>query len=150
MTPAELRDAFRSWLAGVDLDASPVHSGSVSVLLAHQRRLQRLLYDAGLMRWGWPESVGGLGGSPELRAVLGEELTSRGLVHTTTWTMLEVLGPAVIEYGHPDLVAEIFPRLLRGDETWCQGFSEPDAGSDLGSLRTTARRGRDRGPRGVN
>jgi alkylation response protein AidB-like acyl-CoA dehydrogenase len=140
MTPAEFRDAFRTWLAGVDLDASPVQSGSVSVLLAHQRRLQRLLYDAGLMRWGWPQSVGGLGGSPSLRAVLGEELTSRGLVHTTTWTMLEVLGPAVIEYGRPDLVAEIFPRLLRGDETWCQGFSEPDAGSDLGSLRTTARR----------
>jgi alkylation response protein AidB-like acyl-CoA dehydrogenase len=52
--------------------------------------------------------------------------------------MHEVLGPAVIEFGPPDLVADVFPRLLRGEEFWCQGFSEPDAGSDLGSLRTTA------------
>ena len=81
-----------------------------------------------------------LGGPAMLRAILGEELTSRWLVHTATWSMHEVLGPAVIEYGQPALVAEVFPRLLRGDEFWCQGFSEPDAGSDLGSLRATARR----------
>jgi len=105
-----------------------------------QRRIQRMLFDEGLMRWGWPERVGGLGGSTVLRAILGEELTSRWLVHTTTWSMHEVLGPAVAEYGQPDVVAEVFPRLLRGEESWCQGFSEPDAGSDLGSLRTTARR----------
>jgi len=53
--------------------------------------------------------------------------------------MHEVLGPAVAEFGRPELVEEIFPRLLRGEEFWCQGFSEPDAGSDLGSLRTTAK-----------
>jgi alkylation response protein AidB-like acyl-CoA dehydrogenase len=102
-----------------------------------------MLFDAGLMRWGWPQRAGGLGGSPVLRAVLGEELTSRAIVHTAPWSMHEVLGPAVIEFGPPDLVAEIFPRLLRGEELWCQGFSEPDAGSDLGSLRTTARRSGD-------
>ena len=82
-------------------------------------------------------------GSPILRAVLGEELTSRALVHTTSWSMHEVLGPAVAEFGRPEIVEEIFPRLLRGEEFWCQGFSEPDAGSDLGSMRTTARPRRD-------
>jgi alkylation response protein AidB-like acyl-CoA dehydrogenase len=90
------------------------------------------------MRWGWPERAGGFGGSVLCRAVLGEELTSRALVHTTSWSMHEVLGPAVLEYADPDLVGEVFPRLLCGDEMWCQGFSEPEAGSDLGSLRTTA------------
>jgi alkylation response protein AidB-like acyl-CoA dehydrogenase len=119
--------------------AAPHDDGSVIVQLGHQRRVQRMLFDDGWMRWGWPESVGGSGGSPILRAVLGEELTSRALVHTTSWSMHEVLGPAVAEFGRPALVEEIFPRLLRGDEFWCQGFSEPDAGSDLGSLRTTAR-----------
>jgi alkylation response protein AidB-like acyl-CoA dehydrogenase len=54
--------------------------------------------------------------------------------------MHEVLGPAVGKYGDPGLVEEIFPALLRGEEFWCQGFSEPDAGSDLGSLSTTAHR----------
>src|SRR6202023_325270 len=112
---------------------------SVGAQLNHQRRGRRLLFDAGWMRWGWPARLGGLGGSPTVRAVLGEELTSRALVHTTSWSMHEVLGPAVAEFGRPDLVEDIFPLLLRGEEFWCQGFSEPDAGSDLGSMRTTAR-----------
>jgi alkylation response protein AidB-like acyl-CoA dehydrogenase len=107
--------------------------------LAHQQHVQRMLYDDGWMRWGWPERVSGLGGSVLLRAVLGEELTSRGLVHSTSWSMHEVLGPAVLEYASPELTQEIFPRLLAGNEFWCQGFSEPEAGSDLGSLRTIAR-----------
>ena len=92
------------------------------------------------MRWGWPEAVGGLGGSPLFRAVLGEELTGRGLVHSAAFSMTEVLGPAVIEHAAPALAAEVVPPMLRGDESWCQGFSEPEAGSDLGSLRTTAER----------
>jgi alkylation response protein AidB-like acyl-CoA dehydrogenase len=72
------------------------------------------------------------------RAVLGEELTGRGLVHSAAYSMTEVLGPAVVEYASVSLAAEVVPSMLRGDETWCQGFSEPQAGSDLGSLRTTA------------
>jgi alkylation response protein AidB-like acyl-CoA dehydrogenase len=146
MLPAEFRAVVRSWIDDQDdeLLSGRRQGVGVGIPLTRQRRIQRKLFDAGLMRWGWPEQVGGLGGSTVLRAVLGEELTSRGLVHTTTWSMHEVLGPAVIEYGEPSLVSEVFPRLLRGDEFWCQGFSEPDAGSDLGSLRTTARREGDR------
>jgi alkylation response protein AidB-like acyl-CoA dehydrogenase len=140
--PAEFRAVVRSWIDGRDdaLLHGRWQDGGVDVLLTRQRRIQRELFDAGLMRWGWPERAGGLGGSSVLRAVLGEELTSRGLVHTATWSMHEVLGPAVIEYGEASVVSEVFRRLLRGDEFWCQGFSEPEAGSDLGSLRTTARR----------
>jgi alkylation response protein AidB-like acyl-CoA dehydrogenase len=112
--------------------------GSTDELLAHQRRVQRILFDKGWMRWGWPTAVGGLGGSSLFRAVLGEELTGRGLVHSAAYSMTEVLGPAVIEYANGSLAAEVVPPMLRGDEAWCQGFSEPEAGSDLGSLRTTA------------
>jgi alkylation response protein AidB-like acyl-CoA dehydrogenase len=137
---AEFRDGVRVWIDERGGQLVPtVQDDSVDAQLAHQRRVQRLLFDDGWMRWGWPERIGGLGGAPVLRAVLGEELTSRALVHTTSWSMHEVLGPAVAEFGRPEVVQEIFPRLLRGDEFWCQGFSEPDAGSDLGSLRTTAR-----------
>src|ERR1700744_1558072 len=104
----------------------------------HQRRLQRMLFDAGWMRWGWATRLGGFGGSPILRAALGEELTGRALVHTASWSMHEGPGPPAPGVGRAQCIEEIFPRLLRGDEFWCQGFSEPDAGSDLGSLRTTA------------
>ncbi|MCW2887270.1 MAG: putative acyl-CoA dehydrogenase [Streptosporangiaceae bacterium] len=137
----EFRSGVQAWIDdhGEELAPSLEQGDSVDAQLGHQREVQRLLFDAGWMRWGWPERVGGLDGSPVLRSVLGEELTSRALVHTTSWSMHEVLGPAVVEFGRPELVREIFPRLLRGEEFWCQGFSEPDAGSDLGSLRTTAR-----------
>jgi alkylation response protein AidB-like acyl-CoA dehydrogenase len=136
----DFRAGVRAWIDEVGESLTPaIEDQSVEAQLGHQRRVQQLLFDAGWMRWGWPARIGGLGGSPTLRAVLGEELTSRALVHTTSWSMHEVLGPAVAEFGRPDVVEDIFPRLLRGEEFWCQGFSEPDAGSDLGSLRTTAR-----------
>ncbi len=135
----DFRAGVRAWIdaRGHEL-VGPLGEDSVDSQLDHQRRVQRMLFDDGWMRWGWPKRLGGLGGSPILRAVLGEELTSRALVHTTSWSMHEVLGPAVAEFGRPEVVDEIFPRLLRGDEFWCQGFSEPGAGSDLGSLRTSA------------
>jgi alkylation response protein AidB-like acyl-CoA dehydrogenase len=136
----EFRAGVLDWIDDVgDALVPAVEDQSVEAQLNHQRRVQRLLFDAGWMRWGWPARIGGLGGSPILRAVLGEELTSRALVHTTSWSMHEVLGPAVAEFGRPELVEDIFPMLLRGKEFWCQGFSEPEAGSDLGSMRTTAR-----------
>jgi alkylation response protein AidB-like acyl-CoA dehydrogenase len=139
---AEFRSAVVAWIDDRRTELEPPYRdhGSTEEILSHQRRVQRLLFDQGFMRWGWPIEVGGLGGSPLFRAVLGEELTSRGLVHSAAYSMTEVLGPAVIAYAQPSLAAEVVPPMLRGDEAWCQGFSEPEAGSDLGSLRTTALR----------
>lgn len=139
-SPAQFRASLVAWISAhlPELKPSYRDHGTTEELLSHQRRVQRLLFDEGWMRWGWPEAVGGLGGTPLLRAVLGEELTGRGLVHSAAFSMTEVLGPAVIEFASPSLAAEVVPPMLRGDETWCQGFSEPDAGSDLGSLRTSA------------
>ena len=136
----DFRTALVAWIGE---NAEALHPGydghgTTQQILDHQRRVQRLLYDQDWMRWGWPEAVGGLGGTPLFRAVLGEELTSRGLVHTAAFSMPEVLGPAVVEFGRPELAEVVVPRMLRGDELWCQGFSEPDAGSDLGSLKTRA------------
>jgi len=141
-TTAQFRASLVAWIEDhlAQLEAPYEDHGTTEELLSHQRAVQRLLFDDGWMRWGWPKAVGGLGGSPLFRAVLGEELTGRGLVHSAAFSMTEVLGPAVIEYGAPALAAEAVPPMLRGDESWCQGFSEPEAGSDLGSLRTTAER----------
>jgi alkylation response protein AidB-like acyl-CoA dehydrogenase len=136
----EFRDAFVNWIGLNLLNLTPPYCdhGSTSEVIDHQRRVQALLFDEGWMRWGWPESVGGFGGNPMFRAVLGEELTARGLVHSAAFSMTEVLGPAIVEFADAELAKAVVPPLLRGDEWWCQGFSEPEAGSDLGSLRTTA------------
>jgi alkylation response protein AidB-like acyl-CoA dehydrogenase len=144
-TTAQFRESLVDWIESRRSELEPPYRshGTTVELLSHQRRVQRLLHDEGWMRWGWPEAVGGLGGSPLLRAVLGEELTGRGLVHSAAYSMTEVLGPAVIEYAKGSLAAKVVPPMLRGDEMWCQGFSEPEAGSDLGSLRTTALKERD-------
>jgi alkylation response protein AidB-like acyl-CoA dehydrogenase len=137
---SDFRSALVEWIGDHDDLLRPGYDGhgTTQQILDHQRRVQRLLYDENWMRWGWPEAVGGLGGTALFRAVLGEELTSRGLVHTAAFSMPEVLGPAVVHFGHTELAKVAVPRLLRGDELWCQGFSEPDAGSDLGSLKTRA------------
>ncbi len=135
--PAEFRAALRAWLDENDLTPPP---GDDS-LDAHQTqhlRVLKALYDADWMRYGWPESAGGLGGPEILRAVVGEEIVGRGIDHPGPYSMLEVLTPTLIDYARPELAAQMVPRLLSGQESWCQGFSEPGSGSDLASLTTRA------------
>jgi alkylation response protein AidB-like acyl-CoA dehydrogenase len=138
----EFRAALDSWLDEHHDALAPDHS-AVATLddhMAHLGTVKRLTYDAGWMRWGWPERVGGLGGSTLLRAYLGEALTARDLVEPGIYSMTEVLAPTMIDYATPELAATMVPRLLRGDETWCQGFSEPGTGSNLASLSCRATR----------
>ena len=108
--------------------------------MAQLAKVKRLAFDAGWMRAGWPERVGGTGGSTLTRAYLGEALTARDLVEPGLYSMTEVLAPTMIDYAAPDLAAAMVPALLRGDETWCQGFSEPDTGSNLAALACRAER----------
>jgi alkylation response protein AidB-like acyl-CoA dehydrogenase len=142
-------DAFRSslddWLERHLTELTPA-GGAAETLddqMAHLATVKRLTYEAGWMRWGWPERVGGLGGSTLLRAYLGEALTSRDLVEPGIYSMTEVLAPTMIDYASPELAAEMVPRLLRGDEIWCQGFSEPGTGSNLAALSCRATRSGD-------
>lgn len=136
MNVSEFRDAVRTWLDENDLTPGPDHSFDAQV--AQLGRVRRALYDAGWMRYGWPEEVGGLGGDALLRAVLGEEVATRDLAEPGIYSMIEVLAPTMISYARPELAAEMVPRLLSGAEQWCQGFSEPGSGSDLASLSTRA------------
>jgi alkylation response protein AidB-like acyl-CoA dehydrogenase len=117
--------------------------GTLDQQMAQLRKVMRLGYDAGFTRMGWPERVGGLGGSTLLRAYLGEALTARCLVEPGIYSMPEVLAPTMIDYAPAELAAAMVPRLLRGDEIWCQGFSEPGTGSNLGSLACRATRADD-------
>ncbi|HWC36855.1 MAG TPA: acyl-CoA dehydrogenase family protein [Mycobacteriales bacterium] len=137
MDLAEFRPALDAWLDEHATALTPSGHG-LDAAMAHLSTVKRLAYDAGWMRWGWPERVGGLGGSPLLRGYLGEALTARGFVEPGIYSLTEVLAPTMIDFASPDLAAEMVPRLLRGDETWCQGFSEPSTGSNLGSLACKA------------
>ena len=82
----------------------------------------------------------GSAGSTLTRAYLGEALTARDLVEPGLYSMTEVLAPTMIDYAAPELAAAMVPALLRGDETWCQGFSEPGTGSNLAALACRAER----------
>ena len=138
----EFRDALDRWLDdnAADLAADHESRATLDGQMAHLSAVKRRAYDAGWMRWGWPARVGGLGGSNLLRAYLGEALTARDLVEPGIYSMTEVLAPTMIDYAPPELAATMVPRLLRGDETWCQGFSEPGTGSNLAALACRATR----------
>lgn len=112
--------------------------GALDDRVAQMQRAKSILFDAGWMQFGWPERVGGRGGPPMLRAELGAALAARDLVDPGLFSLIEVLAPTLIDFAPPELAAAVVPRLLSGAELWCQGFSEPDAGSDLASLRCRA------------
>jgi alkylation response protein AidB-like acyl-CoA dehydrogenase len=111
--------------------------GDLVIQLATSAELVRWLFDGGWIRWGWPEEVGGLGGSSTARCQVLERLALRGYEIPYHLLVLEVVGPAIVNHA-PALAARLLPAALRGDELWCQGFSEPEAGSDLAALRTRA------------
>lgn len=96
------------------------------------------LFDAGWSRYGWPEALGGLGGSILHRAAMWQTLAGHGVSTMAVFEHLEVLAPTLAALGPADFVAEALPAFLAGRERWAQGFSEPDAGSDLAALRTRA------------
>lgn len=104
---------------------------------AVQREFQEVLYAEGWVRYGWPEELGGLGGDARHRATLYDELGKHGVPIPEPYLTLETLIPMLSVYA-PDLARDNLDDLLRGAQRWCQGFSEPDAGSDLASLRTRA------------
>ena len=132
--------ACRKWIGG--------HPGELAALTTHPAGdlldavdattpALRALHDAGWTRLGWPVEVGGLGGSPLQRAAVYDELAAAGYVVPEILSALEIIGPMLLRYA-PALAATCLPPALRAEERWCQGFSEPDAGSDLASLRTRA------------
>jgi alkylation response protein AidB-like acyl-CoA dehydrogenase len=141
----DFRRGLDAWLDDHRDELAPQHGGAATLddELVQLSKVKRLTYDTGWMRWGWPERVGGLGGSPLLRGYLGEALTTRGLVAAGMYSMTEVLAPTMIDFAQPDLAASMVPRLLRGDETWCQGFSEPGTGSNLAALSCRANKSDD-------
>jgi alkylation response protein AidB-like acyl-CoA dehydrogenase len=102
---------------------------------------QRRLFDAGYAGLHWPKEYGGRGASPTEQLIFYEE-NARARAPYVGVNFVGTLhaGPTLIEEGTDEQKAAHLPRILCGDEVWCQGFSEPGAGSDLASLRTRAYR----------
>jgi alkylation response protein AidB-like acyl-CoA dehydrogenase len=137
---ADTAAAMRAWLALEQQQLEPFrdeHAEDIDLMVARFSPLQRILWDAGWTRLGWPVEFGGLGGTPVQRFVVIEELAAAGYALPEVFGNLEIIGPMLMRFA-PQLAAEHIPLASRGEEVWCQGFSEPDAGSDLGSLRTRA------------
>ncbi|MDQ1534663.1 MAG: hypothetical protein QOF28_2424 [Actinomycetota bacterium] len=102
------------------------------------RTWNRLLADARYAAIAWPEEWGGRGAGLMEQVVFAEEMQRASAPGTLNPLGLSNIAPAIIEHGSDEQKRTLLPRMLRGDDIWCQGFSEPDAGSDLASLRTTA------------
>ena len=137
---ADHRSRLHAWLDAKREELAPRYAlpGTLEDRVAQMQRVKSILFDAGWMQLGWPERVGGRGGSPMLRTELGAALAAREIVDPGLFSLLEVLAPTLIDFASPELASKVVPRLLSGAELWCQGFSEPDSGSDLASLRCRA------------
>ena len=105
----------------------------------HILRWQAILQSRGWLAAIWPKEFGGPGWSVVERHIFSEECAMHSAPRLPPFG-LNMLGPVVIKFGTDLQRAEILPRILDGTDWWCQGYSEPGAGSDLASLKTRARR----------
>jgi alkylation response protein AidB-like acyl-CoA dehydrogenase len=139
-------EAFRAGLrAWLDTELPTLPPPPPRDAWAERRRFdtdwQRRLFDAGYAGLSWPAEYGGRGASPTEQLVFLEETTrARAPYVGVNFVGTLHAGPTLIAEGTEEQKAAHLPRILRGEEVWCQGFSEPGAGSDLAGLRTRAER----------
>jgi alkylation response protein AidB-like acyl-CoA dehydrogenase len=135
------RDEIRAFLA----EHLPPDWTGPGALPAEERdelrhRWRKVLADRGLVAVSWPKEYGGGGLSVIEQAVLAEEFSRGGAPERDENDMfgIDLLGNTVIAVGTEEQKKHFLPRILSGEDRWCQGFSEPEAGSDLASVRTKA------------
>lgn len=139
-SPEELafRKELRAWLReNAPADPTPEDEDT---RVAYHHDWHRRLYAGGWLGLSWPEEYGGRGLAPIYEAILNDEVGAAGAPPVPG---IGFLGRAIQHYGTDEQKRNWLPALLSGTERWCQGFSEPGSGSDLGSLRTKAVRSGD-------
>lgn len=132
---AAFRTRLRTWLRAND-PGLPTSSTSDDYW-AGQARWHQTLFDAGFFGLSWPRAIGGQELPSVYDVILDDELAAAGAPPRPS---LGYLVQGILEHGSDDVCARFLPGVVNGRERWCQGFSEPDAGSDLASLRTRAER----------
>lgn len=136
------RQDLRSWLgAAVSSLPPPPAPDDWPARRVYDTDWQRRLYEAGYAGISWPAEYGGRGTTPSEELIFLEELERAGAPYVgCNFVGTLHAGPTLIAAGSPEQQARHLPGILRGEHVWCQGFSEPAAGSDLASLRTRAER----------
>jgi len=132
------RDELRGWLADNPPEAKPPADADDDAQFAYRRDWQRRLYDAGWAAPAWPREYGGRGASQSESAIYFEELGRARVPFAANTLGLLLGGPTLMVWGTDEQKERYLPPILSAEEIWCQGFSEPDAGSDLASLKTRA------------
>jgi alkylation response protein AidB-like acyl-CoA dehydrogenase len=135
------RTEFRTWLdANLDDRSRGLGPATAAVgdTVDQLREWNRKLADAGYGAIAWPPEYGGRGASVMEQVVFAEEMHRSDAPGTLNPLGLANIAPAIMQWGTEEQKRHFLPRMLRGDDIWCQGFSEPDAGSDLASLKTRA------------
>jgi alkylation response protein AidB-like acyl-CoA dehydrogenase len=136
-TPAEqtFRDELRAWIEANHPGPEP--EGDVAGF-EFRRAWQRRLHEDGWAGLSWPKEYGGRGATLVEQAIYNEELARAQAPSTANVLGLAMGGPTVIAHGTEEQKRRYLEPILSADEIWCQGFSEPEAGSDLASLKTRA------------
>jgi alkylation response protein AidB-like acyl-CoA dehydrogenase len=132
-----LQQEIRAFLAAERPDAAGLPRAlddRMDALRAWQARCHR----AGYVGRAWPTEYGGGGAPAAEQIVIDQELAAAGAPEFANVVGLDVLGPSLLRFGSDEQRVRYLPAILAAEEIWCQGFSEPDAGSDLASLRTRA------------
>src|SRR4051794_25283188 len=131
------RDELRGWLAENPPPPEPAEGGE-DASYAWRRDWQRTLYDAGWAAPGWPVEYGGRGASLTESAIYFEEIGRARVPLPANVLGLLLGGPTLMIWGTDEQKERYLQPILTAEEIWCQGFSEPDAGSDLAALKTRA------------
>jgi alkylation response protein AidB-like acyl-CoA dehydrogenase len=137
LSPAEeeFRDDVRSWLEVHNPGREPDDDQEA---FEFRRAWQRTLNERGWAGLSWPTEYGGAGATLVEQAIFTEELARAGAPQMANVLGLAMGGPTVIAHGTEEQKRRYLPPILSAEEIWCQGFSEPDSGSDLASLKTRA------------
>ena len=106
--------------------------------LDDRRRWHRKLYEAGYLGMGWPKEVGGAGARPMEQAIVADEMARVNAPAPTNGLGLGIVGPTIVVHGTDAQKARYLKKILTAEELWCQLYSEPNAGSDLAALKTSA------------
>jgi alkylation response protein AidB-like acyl-CoA dehydrogenase len=142
LTPQELRfrDEVRAWFAeNVPRDwvKRRDEEESMQGRFEYLRAWQRKLYDAGWAGISWPKDFGGRGAPVMEQVIFIEEMARAEAPPMANVIALGLIGPTIIAFGTPEQKKRYLAKMLSAEEIWCQGFSEPNAGSDLAALSTT-------------
>ena len=106
--------------------------------LGRAKAWQRKLYEGGFVALAWPKEYGGQALDPVRQSIVNDELVRAKAPYLVGGSGLGMLGPTLISWGTEEQKKRYLPKILTAEEIWCQGYSEPGAGSDLASLKTRA------------